>query len=98
MKYCDDCTSATWCYDQGKCDRAMVTVSESALESIKAMCERLQQERDELLEALKAIHFGGRTPNLNLRLSDQEMASIANAAIAKFTQEQPVSDWQERMK
>lgn len=30
-----------------------ITVEASALESIKAMCERLQQERDELLDFAK---------------------------------------------
>lgn len=67
-----------------------VEVSESALESLKAMVEQLQSERDELLEALEYVMTAHGE-----QLSDA--FEKAQNAIAKCTQTQSICDWQEKM-
>lgn len=66
-----------------------VEVSESALESLKAMVEQLQSERDEALMHLTkcATHLG---PSHN-------EVFMAREFIAKCTQTQSICDWQEKM-
>jgi hypothetical protein len=59
-----------------------IEVEASALDKIKAMCERLQQERDELLHAVIEVEDA---------LEDghwQETKSALRGLIAKCTQEQ----------
>lgn len=65
-----------------------VEVSESALESLKAMVEHLQGERDELLDSLQDL-LGDRVYEYQIRK--------AMAIIAKCTQTQSICDWQEKM-
>lgn len=65
-----------------------VEVSESALESLKAMVEKLQSERDELLLICKSVVENG------IGISD--VKAMRNA-IAKCTQTQSICDWQEKM-
>lgn len=78
-----------------------VEVSESALESLKAMVEQLQSERDELLEALKDMNSGWKY----IRDWHGDLYGVgwdraqnkADSAIAKCTQTQSICDWQEKM-
>lgn len=73
-----------------------IEVESEALDTLKAMAQRLQQERDELLDTLKLMKFDIEQ---NIQYYD-ELSSyrLSQRAIAKCTAEQPVSDWQERMK
>lgn len=75
-----------------------VEVSESALESLKAMVEQLQSERDKLLDALKDIMYAENTyPYSGMSESEIYAAQKAAALIAKCTQTQSICDWQEKM-
>lgn len=84
-----------------------IEIESTALESLKAMAQRLQHERDELLGALQEVlaaeRFSNRPPETVMQAHEKldrirKAAIRADAIIAKCTQEQPVSDWQERMK
>lgn len=67
----------------------MIEVHEDALESIKAMAEKLQQQNDMLLEELKQIYEWAKLEKCALR--PQEIASI-RSVIAKVEQEPPMFD------
>lgn len=82
-----------------------VVVEASALESLKAMAQRLQQERDLLGSALAGIisldpEFDSDEGCNEWGEADcfRQAKELAKDALAKCTQEQPISDWQERMK
>lgn len=72
-----------------------VEVSESALESLKAMVRQLQSERDELLGMMQEVN------NLLFVCGDIQENSPAHRdmkqIIAKCTQTQSICDWQEKM-
>lgn len=73
-----------------------VEVSESALESLKAMVVQLQDERDELLIALKdAVQV--MEPHMGKDGYIAIRVGLARAAIAKCTQTQSIGDWREKM-
>lgn len=69
-----------------------VEVSESALESLKAMVRQLQSERDELLLALQCV-----LPAIDGDNECSGQAEIARELIAKCTQTQSICDWQEKI-
>ena len=69
-----------------------VEVSESALESLKAMVEQLQSERDELLSGMHEILMYHANDNHR-----PKAFYIASDACAKCTQTQSICDWQEKM-
>ena len=68
-----------------------VEVSESALESLKAMVEQLQGERDELLSMVITLEDCLENGHW------QETKRVARELIAKCTQTQSICDWQEKM-
>lgn len=79
-----------------------VEVSESALESLKAMVEQLQSDRDELLDACKALvdWYGLRnieSDELRDAIYQPNEIAFAMEIIAKCTQTQSICDWQEKM-
>lgn len=70
-----------------------VEVSESALESLKAMVERLQSERDELLSVLSIANWylsNGCQVGFPVKTKIKEI-------INKCTQTQSICDWKEKM-
>lgn len=76
-----------------------VEVSESALESLKAMVEQLQSERDELLNSMDIIKMCCEEEHYVRSDSSRitEIRGISRYAIAKCTQTQSICDWQEKM-
>lgn len=65
-----------------------ILVEESALDSLKAMAQQLQDERDELLLICKSVVGNG--------IGASDVKAMRNA-IAKCTQTQSICDWQEKM-
>ena len=83
-----------------------VEVSESALESLKAMVVQLQGERDELLKVADlSLQFMCIASDWNVDeaeidgefKSTYDLIEIVKNTIAKCTQTQSICDWQEKM-
>lgn len=70
-----------------------IEIEASALESIKAMCEHLQREREILLDAMTMIRMRATSDAQVEELEDcqrdlRHIFAMSQAAIAKCTQEQ----------
>lgn len=84
-----------------------ILVEESALDSLKAMAQRLQDERDELLKVADlSLQFMCIASDWNVDeaeidgefKSTYDLIEIVKNTIAKCTQTQSICDWRENMK
>lgn len=78
-----------------------VEVSESALESLKAMAQRLQDERDEAIKLLDTLDECYCEVSDDMTREDRfrhsKVLISVREFLAKCTQTQSICDWQEKM-